>query len=708
MGTSDVLQDAVRKHRSGNFQKAEELYKEILDVQPDNFHALHYLGALYSQLGNYDFAVKYIKSALEVDSSDSHAHYNLGIALQGKGDLDEAASAYRRSLELDALNADALVNLGIIYREKGQIEDAVTCLRHALELNPALAAAYNNLGIILKQKGLADEAIANFRKASHANPGSAGILLNLATVLQEKGLLEDAVISYKKALEISPDSADVLFHMGTAFLEQGKTDEASRIFDRVLQRKPRSFSARLAHCIARIPVIYGSEASLYDSRRNYSGELAALADAMFLDNSHDIEEAAEAIGSIQPFYLAYQNMNDRELQNIYGNIICSVMRLRYPHFAESRPMPPRREGEPIKVGFVSGYFYNHSVWKTLTKGWMENLDKARFELYGYYTWKSRDGETEIAKRHAKHFIENVFSFEDLCSFILRDNLHILIFPEIGMDPVTLKIASLKLAPIQCTSWGHPTTSGLPSVYFYLGSDLMEPPGAEKHYTEELIRLPNLSICYDPPALEQADRDRDYFGLDHDSLIYHCCQSLYKYLPQFDDVFPRIAQEVSSCKFLFCSHPKSEWITNQFKERLGRAFERSGMKADEWVVFLPFLALSEYNSLYSLCDVFLDPIGWSGCNSALEAISCNLPVVAFPGELMRSRDSYAILTMMDVKETIASSVEEYIQIASRLGRDPGWRKYISGKIALNKERVYHDKTCITSLEKFLEKATEEAS
>jgi protein O-GlcNAc transferase len=703
MGTSDVLRAAVESHQSGDLQKAKKLYREILDIQPENFHALHYLGALHSQLGDYDLAVKYIKSAIEVNSSDSHAHYNLGIALQGKGELDEAAAAYRKSVQLDPGNVDAYVNLGIIYRAKGQFEDAVACLGMALQLNPGLAAVHNNLGIILKDKGLLDEAITNFRKALHINPDSAGILLNLATALQQKGQLEEAVTSYKKSLEISPDSTDVLFHMGTAFLEQGKTDEASKTFDRVLQHKPRSFSARLAHCIAKIPIICESETSLHTARRNYSDELAELADTMSLNNLQDVEEASEAVGSIQPFYLAYQNRNDRELQRTYGNLVCRIMKARYPHFAERRSMPLRKQGEPIRAGFVSGHFHNHSVWKTLTKGWLQNLDKELFELYGYYTWKTRDGETEIARRYTKHFVEVIPPFEDLCSSILRDNLHILIFPEIGMDPVTLKIASLKLAPIQCASWGHPTTSGLATVDFYLGSDLMEPSEAEQHYTEKLIRLPNLSVYYEPTVMAKADTDRDSFGLRRDSVIYHCCQSLYKYLPQFDFVFPRIAQEVNSCTFLFCSHPKSSWITEQFKKRLGLAFERFGLDADRSVVFLPFLGLSEYNSLYSLCDVFLDPVGWSGCNSALEAISCDLPVVTLPGELMRSRDSYAILSMMDVKETILSSAEDYIRIASRLGNDSEWRKYISEKIALSKQRIYCDRTCITALEDFLERA-----
>ena len=58
-----------------------------------------------------------------------------------------------------------------------------------------------------------------------------------------------------------------------------------------------------------------------------------------------------------------------------------------------------------------------------------------------------------------------------------------------MDDMPIKLASLRLAPAQATSWGHPTTSGLPSIDYFLSSELMEPPNADEHYTERLIRLP---------------------------------------------------------------------------------------------------------------------------------------------------------------------------------------------------------------------------
>ena len=503
--------------------------------------------------------------------------------------------------------------------------------------------------------------------------------------------------------DTNPDSPDILFHLGTAYLEYCKQEEALHAFEEVLRKSPGAFHAALAHCIARIPVIYMDESDIAASRKKYHDELVSLNNTVGHMDIRQIDAAAKAVGSMQPFYLAYQGLNDRELQQTYGELVCGIMGRRYPQFAGHLQMQRPAPGKPMRIGFVSGHFYNHSIWKIPTKGWMQQLDKSRFELYGYYTYRKKDEETELARQCCRKFVEDTLSFEELCRLIREDDLHMLIFPEIGIDPITLKLAALRLAPVQCTSWGHPTTSGLPTIDYYLSSGLMEPPDADGHYTERLKRLPNLSSYYTPVNMEEKQPDFNLFSRRKDAVVYHCCQSLYKYLPQYDEVFARIARETGNCQFLFSSHPRSDWATDRFRRRISHAFAKFGLSAGDFVVFLPFLDLQSYNALYGLADVFLDPIGWSGCNSALEAISCNLPVVTFPGELMRSRDSFGILTMMEVTGTIASSPDEYVDLAVKLGKDREWRLSISEKIAANKHRVYYDRSCIMALEAFFEKS-----
>jgi protein O-GlcNAc transferase len=668
MDINEALQSAFEYFQAGNLQQAENICREILKVQSDNADALHLLGLINYQLKNYDLTIKYIKETLQINPTDADAYFNMGNAFDEKGQSDEAIACYKKAVEIDPDFAKAYNNLGIAFEEKGQLDEAISYYQKAIKIDPNFAEAYDNLGDVLKEKGQSDEATA----------------------------------CYKKAIEIDPDIMETYYYLGRDLLNEGKIDDSIGAFDKALKYRPDFVKARWARCMSQLKIIYPDQSSIQISRSRYQEELIKLQKSVSLETKKDIETAAEAVGIYQPFHLAYQGFNNRELQQIYGNLVCRIMSLRYPQFAKRPEMPPCICADPIRIGIVSGYFYLHSTWKIPIKGWIENLDKQKFKLFGYYTGRMKDQETEAARNCFNRFVENIYSVQELGEIIRRDNLHILIYPEIGMNPVALRLATLRLAPVQCTSWGHPDTSGLPTIDYYLSSDLIEPPEADEHYTERLIRLPNLSIYYTPPEIPILDLDRNTFSLRPTSIIYHCCQYLFKFLPQYDEVFPRIAQKVGDCQFLFASDPRGSFINKQFHIRIRHAFNRFNLDSDDYVVFLPHLDLKKYYAIYGVADILLDPIGWSGCNTSFEAITNNLPIVTFPSMFMRGRESAAILTMMGIEGTIAMSIDDYVSIAVKLGQDSEWRRYISDKILENKHLVYRDRTCITALEEFLEK------
>jgi protein O-GlcNAc transferase len=101
---------------------------------------------------------------------------------------------------------------------------------------------------------------------------------------------------------------------------------------------------------------------------------------------------------------------------------------------------------------------------------------------------------------------------------------------------------------------------------------------------------------------------------------------------------------------------------------------------------------------------LDSIGWSGCNSTLESLSHNRPIVTMFGELMRGRHTSAILRMMGMNELVAQTVDEYVSIAVEMGRDLEKRLALGAGIAANKHRIYRDPACIAGLEEFLAAVT----
>jgi predicted O-linked N-acetylglucosamine transferase (SPINDLY family) len=144
----------------------------------------------------------------------------------------------------------------------------------------------------------------------------------------------------------------------------------------------------------------------------------------------------------------------------------------------------------------------------------------------------------------------------------------------------------------------------------------------------------------------------------------------------------------------------------FQARLARAFSAVGLNAGDHCVFLPRLAPDRFIAAISRCDVVLDSIGWSGCNSILESLACNVPIVTFAGEMMRGRHTSAILEMMDVCGTTARTTDEYVSMAGLLGRNRARRVELSAEIADKKHLIYRDRTCIAALEAFLDRAVRE--
>jgi predicted O-linked N-acetylglucosamine transferase (SPINDLY family) len=197
--------------------------------------------------------------------------------------------------------------------------------------------------------------------------------------------------------------------------------------------------------------------------------------------------------------------------------------------------------------------------------------------------------------------------------------------------------------------------------------------------------------------------RAELGLRDDAIVYWSAQSLYKYLPQFDDVFPRIAKDVPNAQFIFINYYRGSYVTGLFRKRLDRAFASFGLRAQDFCVFLPRLNPQQFAAAAGAADVFLDSIQWSGFNSTMECMTHNLPIVTVARPLMRGRHTTGVLRMMGVTETIFETVDDYVAAAIRLGHDREWRTALSAKISANKHKLYRDRTAITALEDFLERA-----
>lgn len=729
-------------HAHGAVGEAILCYRRAIALDGKDAHAHDELGRLLGQYGDTNAAGQHLHAAVTLDPSLAGAHAALGdilcrsgrwvegvaalriaasldpnnwvlhsflgtaLAALGPASLDEAMSCFRRVIYLSPGNATAHLQLALGFWVRGDGAPAIALAERALRLDPQLGAAHAALGSMLRTAGRTGEAITNLRAALAIHPNDVESSFQLGLCLASGDATgAEAIELLRRTVALSPHHVQAHIQLGRKLSSNGHRDEALAVYRAAVSLAADDPVIRIGATMAELPVVSEDAAAIEKSRESYAASLESL-EAFFTArrgaNGGTAKRDAEAVGSVQPFFLAYQGRDDRSLQARYGAMVAGIMASAYPQWATAPAVAPPAPGEPIRVAIVSGQLWAHSVLKIPIWGWVSLLDRSRFRLFGYHTNGSNDVETARIRRSFDRFVQGPMPLEHWCETIRADAPHVVIFPEIGMDPVTPRLAGLRLAPVQCCSWGHPTTSGFPTIDYFLSSERMEPPEADAHYTEKLVRLPNLGVAYVPPPIVPTPTEREKIGVRPDAVAFWCCQLLSKYRPELDSVFARIARQVDEVQFVFVSQPRGDELTERFRARLERAFAAEGLDAARHVVILPRLSTPEFAGVAAVCDVFLDCIGWSGCNSALESLDSGLPIVTLPGELMRGRHCLAILRMLGVTETIAASVDEYVDIAVRLARDPALRASIRDRMVASRDSLYADPTPVRALEEWLEK------
>ena len=597
-------------------------------------------------------------------------------ALTRAGKLEEAAEALSPS-------ARGTFNLAIVLAQLGRTSEAMTAHRRNLDKHRDYPASYTALAGLLAATGDQAEAATVLAK-----------LVDLAAGASNPGVLDQAVAQLL-TLDADPPNPTLL---ANTLRMSGRQDLSMALLTRRLQHAPSDVAARLALAMARLATIHASEAEIAERRAAYAADLAALEAVVETAAPDELARSATEVGNAKPFLLAYQGGDDTPLQASYGRIASRLSLARSPQ----TPLAPAT-GERLRIGFATSYFHQHSISK-LFGGWIRQLDRSRFEVFGYHLGDAHDAVSASLGAACDVYRHGAAGQDAWARTIAADGLHALIYPEIGMHPLPVQLACRRLAPVQAMAWGHPVTSGLPEIDYFLTCDLMEPADGERHYTEQLVRLPNLSIWYPPLPSEGGRLTRAGLGLSEQDMVYVCCQSLFKYLPRHDHVFPEIARRGPHAKFLFLADGRAA-VTDAFKARLAGVFSDAGLAMDDHVVLAPQVPFEDFPSLLRVGDLYLDSIGWSGGNTTLEALTCDLPAITWPVGLMRGRHTTAILKVMGLDACIADSAEAYVDLAVHFA-DPASRGDLRAQVVARKDRLFHDLEAVRALEDFLVRAVGE--
>jgi CRISPR-associated protein Csy1 len=262
-----------------------------------------------------------------------------------------------------------------------------------------------------------------------------------------------------------------------------------------------------------------------------------------------------------------------------------------------------------------------------------------------------------------------------------------------MSAIAFALASLRLAPLQCAAWGHPVTTGLPSIDAFFSSAAMEPDNGQSHYSETLVALPGIGTRYRAPQAP-GDATRHRFSLPDMAPLLLCPQSLFKIHPDNDALFAKVLDAVPGA-LLIGFEGRDPALTAKFTARLAGA----GIATDR-VRLLPQCSHEDFLRVNSVCDVMLDTLRWSGGNTSLDAIACGLPVVTLPGRFMRGRQSMGMLKLMGLDELIASDETDYVGKVAAIASDAAYRSDIAQRLSATRTRIFDDPAPVAALAAWL--------
>ena len=741
---------------AGDSESALDFLQQAAQAAPANPFCHYNLGEAYHSLGLLSESAKCYEKAIDLRPDFTEARNNLGIVLHEQGFFNAAINSYEQALTTASDSTRVLMNLGNILIEAGRAHDAMNCFERVILLDGQSAEAYHWFCRAASAMERPEEELKRLTQAIGACPDASGRLNMLAEALQEldradvglgiydlallidpycgrthqaRGLLleslgrvDEAYSSLKRAVQLEQDNGAAHDDLGRLCYEQGHFDEAKSLFQAAVD-KGGTFAMAHAHLGAMLAQegLLEAAAAQYEKAHSlnphagYRVILATLAPVIPLSAEeigsarsameHKIDEMlTQGLSIGDPyrdvgkanFYLAYQGLDDRDIQVKLARFyerICPSLDFAAPH---CRGRHERSGSGKIRIGFLSKHLRNHTIGNYM-RGVIANIDRSIFDVRLFLFAHKKDEISAFLEEHADGVTllpETLFLARRA---VAAKELDILFYPDIGMDPFTYFLAFSRLAPVQCAFYGHPITTGIKTVDYFISHADCEVADGEAHYSEKLVRLSEgVTYAYYPrppaPAIKKGRRDFTLADSDH---IYLCAQSLFKIHPHFDPMLLEILSRDAEAIIVFFEGEHATW-TDLLKKRLeGRLGEEACR-----IRFVGRQQYEDYLNLVAMADVILDTPYFNGGATTFDALAMGKPIVTLPNDYMRGRQTYALYRRMGVMDCVAGSPGEYIEKAVRLGTDATYRAEIERKISANSYRIFEDMGMVRELEAHL--------
>ncbi len=653
-----LFQDALRLHQANQLPEAEQLYRKVLDDQPEYAPASYMLGMLFRAQGETEPARSCLDRAIRHAPHFADAWAALGRLDYAEGRYAEAADAFRHVLGVKPASIGILNDLGLALNHLGQTAEAVEILRQAVTAMPNDANSRFNLGVAFQKHSMVNEAIAEYSRAIMLQPGNADAYFNLGVVLQEFGQGERAAEYYRKVLELQPGNASAYRALGEVLLAGGKIDLWLGNFQRFER-----------HCETGLQLaLYALETCQYlGATKKGEHYLNGLLKEAYPPK--DLNDLLDGISQLL-YLLLFFDVDERQMLHLYERYNLALKQA----FPERTVLPEIRSPGKIRLGYLSADLRNHVMGKMMYQEICRH-DASRFEIYCYSLSHVQDEWTGKFMATSHKFVK-LKALDDVAAanLIAQDELDILVDLSSHTQGASPGILAMKPARVQITHIASAGAVGCDAIDYKLTDHFADVPDSQKYLIETLLPMRGCVYPYRhiPPA-QNHGYERSKLGLPENAVALAAFVTLMKLSTRCLAIWRAILERLPMAYLVFS--PFSAEARPYYLKRVKEA----GIDASR-VVFIPAGSDESVNQgRYSVVDISLDPFPYGGTNGTLEALDMGVPVVTLCGKRHGERSSFSILKNLGVTGTIAQGGQEYVEIVVRLATDRGFHSAIKEKI-----------------------------
>ena len=582
--------------------------------------------------------------------------------------IELSVKFFEQVLKIEKNHLQSLNNLGGAYYELNRHEEAIEIFKKLLKLNPNNKNAKNNLANCYTALKRYEKALKLYQEILNENSKDYIVHNNIGNIYRDLKNYEFAIKSYKESIKINSKFTLAYNNLGEILNYLGLFEDSLKMYNQVLKldQEYKNITSKIIHTKQKI--------CDWENFENLKIKLL-----------NDIKNFKQ----VNPFS-TLSLTNNPKIQKICSE---TFIKKKFGDL-EIKKSNLKTFNKKLKIAYFSSDFKNHPVLH-LSLDIFKNHDKTKFEIYGFSLLKNKKDEwnQNIENYFTEFFYVNDKSDDEIAYMTKKIGIDISIdlngFTNDGRQGIFYK----RSAPIQINFLGYPGTMGA-NFYDYIIADRTIIPESKKdNYTEKIIYQEN---CYQPNIskreVSKKILKKSDFNLPEEKLIYCNFNSNYKITPFIFKTWMEILNEVPNSVFwIYCNNEIAE--TNILKEaKLNNIDEKR-------LIFAKKVKIQEHLKRLKLADIFLDTFPYGAHTTASDAVRMGLPIVTIEGETFASRVSSSILKQVNLKELIATNIQNYKKLAIKFGKNKDFQKKINKKLSdsLNKTLLFDSKRFTKNLE-----------